>query len=73
MKYAFTKVIHYVWKVDYNVYKSFFNSCVKQTPPNLKYPLNLVLLELPVHSFDLFTRVFNATSGKRTPFDFKNG
>ena len=34
--------------------------------------LNLRILELPVHSFDLLTRVFNARSGKRTPFDFKN-
>jgi len=34
--------------------------------------LNLWILELPVHSFDLFTRVFNAMSSKRTPFDIKN-
>ena len=35
--------------------------------------LNLRILELPVHSFELFTRVFNSTFDKRTPFDFKNG
>jgi len=48
------------------------------TPPNSKYPLNLVLLEssdpwLPMHPFELFTQAFDATSSKRTPFDFKNG
>ena len=34
--------------------------------------LNLRILELPVHSFELFTWVFNATSGKRTPFWWVN-
>ena len=54
------------------------SSTLMQTLPQTSNNLNFVLLEssnpwIPVHLFELLTRVFDATSGKRIPFDFKNG